>query len=360
MKFDTLCVHGGRKTYDNTGSIVTPIFQTATFARGSVGGGTGYDYSRLQNPTREQLELRIAALDGGCDALAFSSGMAAISVLMEMFETGGHLIISDDLYGGTLRFFNNVSEKKGLSFSELSETEDLEKLIRINTKAVFIETPTNPMMKTFDLKKISEITRRRGLMLIVDNTFLTPYFQRPIDLGADAVVYSGTKYLAGHNDTLAGFLVVNNAELSEKLRFLYKTTGSCLSPLDSWLVLRGLKTLHLRMERQNNSAQRIAEFLYRHPNVEKALYPGIGGMISFYVKDEALARASLEKLNLIYFAESLGGVETLITYPMTQTHADIPCADRERKGINGKLLRISVGIEDPDDIISDLNEALKG
>ncbi|MDR1560347.1 MAG: PLP-dependent aspartate aminotransferase family protein, partial [Clostridiales bacterium] len=212
----------------------------------------------------------------------------------------------------------------------------------------------------FDLKTISEIAKRRGIILIVDNTFATPYFQKPIGLGADVVVYSGTKYLAGHNDTLAGFLVVNSAELSEKLRFLYKTTGSCLSPFDSWLVLRGLKTLHLRMERQNLTAKRVAEFLSVHPNVERVLYPGVGGMISFYAVSEALARTSLERLGLIYFAESLGGVETLITYPMTQTHADIPAEERERKGINGKLLRISVGVEDAEDIISDLDQALKG
>jgi cystathionine beta-lyase/cystathionine gamma-synthase len=358
MEFNTLCVHGGAKSYDQTGSIVTPIFQTATFARDTVGGGTGYDYSRLQNPTREQLELRMAALDGGVDALAFSSGMAATALLLELFAPGDHIIISDDLYGGTHRLFGHVSRKNGLTFSELSELGELEGLIQPNTKAVFIETPTNPMMKCFDVEKIAAVAKRRGLMLIVDNTFLTPYFQKPLALGADVVVYSGTKYLAGHNDTLAGFLVVNTETLSQRLRFLFKTIGAGLAPFDSFLVLRGLKTLHLRLERQNESAKRIAAFLADHPAVEEVMYPGIGGMISFYVKSEALARKALEHRKLIYFAESLGGTETLITYPMTQTHADVPESDRLRLGINGRLLRLSVGVEDVSDIVADLDEAL--
>jgi cystathionine gamma-synthase len=256
----------------------------------------------------------------------------------------------------------NVSSKNGLKFTEISDTSELEIAIEKdiqNTKAIFIETPTNPLMKTFDIKKCAEIAKKYGLILIVDNTFLTPYFQKPLDLGADIVVYSGTKYLAGHNDTLAGFLVVNSENLSEKLRFLQKTIGACLSPFDSWLVLRGLKTLHLRLEKQKNSAEKIAEFLKNNKNVEKVLYPKIGGMISFYVKSETLARSILERVNLIYFAESLGGTESLITYPFTQTHADIPLEERHKKGINERLLRLSVGVEDTEDITEDLENALK-
>jgi cystathionine beta-lyase/cystathionine gamma-synthase len=361
MKFDTKCVRGNEKTFDNTGSIVTPIFQTATFARESVGGGTGYDYSRLQNPTREQLELRIAALDGGVDAMAFSTGLAAIAVLMELFSSGDHIIISDDLYGGSHRLFSNISVKNGLTFSELSHEDDLESLINENhgnTKAVYIETPTNPMMKVFDIEKIAKITKEKGLLLIVDNTFLTPYYQRPLEIGADIVVYSGTKYLAGHNDTLAGFLVVKDKEISEELRFLCKTIGAGLAPFDSFLVLRGLKTLHIRLDRQTQSAKKVAAFLENHAKVKEVMFPGIGGMISFYVDSERTALSSLERLKLIYFAESLGGTETLITYPTTQTHADIPEDEREKKGINSRLLRLSVGIEDVDDIIADLEGAL--
>ncbi|MDR3310195.1 MAG: PLP-dependent aspartate aminotransferase family protein [Oscillospiraceae bacterium] len=358
MKFDSLCVHGAKKDADGLGSVAVPIYQTATFSRSAVGQGSGYDYSRLQNPTREQLELRIAALDGGSDAMAFSSGMAAAQLLLELFSPGDHIVISDDLYGGTHRLFGAVSKKNGLEFSEIGAAEELTAALRPNTKAVIVETPTNPMMKIFDIAAIASVTKPRGILLVVDNTFLTPYFQRPLELGADVVLYSGTKYLAGHNDTLAGFLVTGTQELSDKLRYLFKTVGSCLAPFDSFLVLRGLKTLHLRLARQDESAKKAAAFLGTHPSVAKVLYPGVGGMISFYVKNEETARRTLERLKLILFAESLGGTESLITYPMTQTHADVAPEARAKLGINAELLRLSVGVEDADDIIADLDAAL--
>jgi cystathionine gamma-synthase len=355
---DTLCIHGGERVADSTNSVSTPIYQTATFFRGGVGEGSGYDYSRQQNPTRQQLESRIAALDGAADALALSSGMAAASLLMELFQPGDHIISSDDLYGGTHRLFGSVSKKNGLTFSELRDETELTKLIRPETRAVFVETPTNPTMKIFDVAEIAKICSVNSILLIVDNTFLTPYLQRPLELGADIVLYSGTKYLAGHNDTLAGFLSVKSPEVAQRLRYLLKTVGSALAPFDSWLVLRGLKTLHLRLERQCGSAKIIAGLLSDLPAVERVLYPGIGGMISFYVRTAELAQSCLSKLRLIYFAESLGGAETLITYPVTQTHSDLPPDIREKLGINDRLLRLSVGVENVTDIIADLQQAL--
>ncbi len=360
------------------GAVSFPIYQTATYAHPAVGQSTGFDYSRLQNPTREQLEKVIPQLEGGIDAFALSSGMAAISLLLELFSPGDHIIADSDLYGGSIRLFDNVSSKNGLQFtreniSALSES-DLEKLITPKTKAIYIETPTNPMMNVTDIVQTAKIAKMHGLLLIVDNTFMSPYFQNPLSLGADIVIHSGTKYLAGHNDTLAGFIVTNRADIQEKLRFLIKTTGAGLSPFDSWLTLRGIKTLSIRMEKAQENAIKIVEWLKKQKEVTKVLYPGLtdhpgyeiqkkqargfGAMITFNVTSEEKAKSILNKVQLIQFAESLGGVETLITYPVTQTHADVPEEIRLKNGITNSTLRLSVGIENADDLIEDLKEAL--
>lgn len=377
MEFNTICVHGSTRSYDNTGSISVPIFQTATFAHPGVGQSTGYDYSRVQNPTREYLEETIAKLEQGNGALAFSSGMAAISAVMELFSPGDHFITSDDLYGGSHRLFHHINAKNGLSFTAVntSHTEQIKAAIRPETKAIFVETPSNPMMQVTDLKKTAEFAHEHGLLLIVDNTFLTPYLQRPLTLGADIVVHSGTKYLGGHNDVLAGFAIAKDEKNIERLRFVYKNTGACLSPFDSWLLIRGLKTLPLRMDRQEQNALKIAEWLTKQDKIKQVYYTGLpehpdyalskqqasgfGSMISFEVDSAETAERMLNRVNLIHFAESLGGVETLITYPMLQTHAEIPAEEREAKGITDKLLRLSVGIEDANDLIADLTYALK-
>lgn len=376
MDFTTRCIHGAIDKTQNTGAVTVPIYQTATFAHPGIGQSTGYDYSRLQNPTREHLEKIVANLEEGTEALAFSTGMAAITTLMELFSMGDHIIASEDLYGGTLRLFENINKKNGLRFDYL-DTSDLPKLrslIRKETKAIYIETPTNPMMQVTDIREVAAIAREHNLLVIVDNTFLTPYFQRPLTLGADIVIHSGTKYLSGHNDTLAGFLVTNKADLLEKLRFIYKTTGACLAPFDCWLLIRGIKTLAVRMERQEENAKKIAAFLSSqekvrkvyfiglpdHPGIEisKKQASGFGSMISFEVDTEDTAKQVLERVSLILFAESLGGTETLITYPMIQTHADVPINERLQRGINERLLRMSVGLEDADDLIEDLKQAL--
>lgn len=376
LEIKTLCVHGNDKKHDATGSVSMPIYQSATFAHPGVGQSTGYDYSRVQNPTREQLEKTVAKLENGYDALAFSSGMAAIAALMELFSPGDHIIASDDLYGGSYRYFNSISIKNGIlvDFVNTSDIRCIKAYLKPGTKAIFVETPTNPMMQVTDLEKVSDLAQENNLLLIVDNTFLTPYFQRPIELGADIVVHSGTKYLGGHNDTLAGFLVAANEALSERLRYIYKTVGSCLSPFDSWLIIRGIKTLAVRMEKQQENAQILAEWLCSHKKVIAVHYVGLlshpdydislkqsngsGAMISFEVKDDETAKALLEGVSLIQYAESLGGVETLITYPLLQTHADVPLDQRESKGINGRLLRLSVGLESVNDLIEDLDLAL--
>ena len=361
------------------GSISFPIYQTATYAHPAVGQSTGFDYSRLQNPTREQLEKVLAQLEGGSDAFALSSGMAAITLLFEIFSPGDHIIADSDLYGGSIRLFDHVSSKNGLQFtreniSALSES-DLEALITPKTKAIYIETPTNPMMNVTDIAQTAKIAKKHGLLLIVDNTFMSPYFQNPLSLGADIVIHSGTKYLAGHNDTLAGFIVTNRADIQEKLRFLIKTTGAGLSPFDSWLTLRGIKTLSIRMEKAQENAKKIVEWLKKQKEVTKVLYPGLtdhpgyetqkkqargfGAMITFNVTSEEKAKSILNRVKLVQFAESLGGVETLITYPVTQTHADVPEEIRLKNGITNSTLRLSVGIENADDLIADLSQALE-
>ena len=377
MKIKTKCVHGNIIENNPTGAISVPIYQAATFVHPGVGQSTGYDYSRLQNPTREHVEKIVANLENGIDALAFSSGMAAIMAVMELFEPQDHIICSDDLYGGSQRLFDNISKKNqlALDYIDSSNSSAVKNLINNKTKAIYIETPTNPLMKVSDIKAIAEIAQENKLLLIVDNTFLTPYFQKPLDLGADIVVHSGTKYLAGHNDTLAGFLVVKENIVAEKLRFIYKTIGACLAPFDSWLVIRGLKTLALRLAAQENNAVKIANYLKTVDSVKKVYYIGLpehpsyditlqqssgfGAMISFAVNKPAVAIRLLEKIKVVQYAESLGGVESLLTYPMLQTHADVPPEIRQAKGIDEHLLRLSVGIEDVEDLIADLEQAFE-
>lgn len=377
MEFNTLCVHGTSRQYDTTGAVSIPIFQTATFSHPGVGQSTGYDYSRVQNPTREFLEETIFRMEQGSGALAFSSGMAAVSAVMELFSPGDHIVCSDDLYGGSYRLFHQINAKNGLSFTPVNTSflEQTEAAIRPETKAIFVETPTNPMMQVTDLRKTAELAHAHGLLLIVDNTFLTPYLQKPLVLGADIVVHSGTKYLGGHNDVLAGFAVAKDPDICERIRFIYKNTGACLSPFDSWLVIRGIKTLPLRMDRQEQNAKKIAEWLTRQKKIKQVFYPGLpdhphyelsrqqacgfGSMISFEVDSSETAIQMLNQVSLIRFAESLGGVETLITYPMLQTHAEVPAPEREAKGITDRLLRLSIGVEDAGDLTADLENALR-
>ena len=368
---ETKCQQLDRNLMDKWGAISYPIYQTATFAHDGFGQSTGYDYTRMQNPTRQQLESIVAYLENGKDALAFSSGMAAIATVMELFKPGDHFIIDEDLYGGSIRLFNEISKKNGLTYTAISlSTEDITPYITENTKAVYLETPTNPMMNVTDIRKLSKITKEHGLLLIVDNTFLSPYFQNPLNLGADIVVHSGTKFLGGHHDTIGGFVVVKDEELDERLRFIYKTTGAGLSPFDSWLILRGIRTLAVRLDRAQQNALELAQFLKEQDHVTKVIYPGLpehpgyeimkkqargfGAMLTFEVDSAEFAKKILNNVQLIYFAESLGGTETLITYPITQTHADVPKELLEKNGINDRVLRLSVGIEGIRDLKAEL------
>ncbi len=371
-----MAVHGNRYFEEHTGAISFPIYQSATFSHPGLGKSTGYDYSRLQNPTREELEKTIANLEQARYGFAFSSGMAAISAILSMYSPGDHLIVSDDIYGGTYRIFEEVYRKYGIEFSyaDTSYISLVEELIRPNTKAIFIETPTNPTMKISDIKGISQLAQSKNIHTIVDNTFLTPYYQKPLTLGADIVIHSGTKYLGGHNDTLAGFVVTNSDVVCERLQFIQKSEGAVLSPFDSWLLLRGIKTLAVRLDRQQQNAFKLAQWLKQCEVVKKVYYPGLpeheghslikqqasgyGAMIAFEVDSADRVASLLENIKIILFAESLGGVESLITYPMIQTHASIPEEIRERVGINDRLLRLSVGIENAEDLINDLENAL--
>ena len=378
MKIETILAHAGLCTDQITGAVSTPIYQTATFRHPAVGVSTGYDYSRTINPTRQALEKAIAELEKGDRGFAFASGMAAISAVLMLFSSGDHLIVSDDLYGGTYRIFEKNFKQFGLSvtYADISNAGHVkEAIIPGRSKALFIETPSNPLMKITDLGEIMALTRTNGLLTIVDNTFMTPYLQRPLEFGVDIVVHSGTKYLGGHNDVLAGTVVTRSPELSDKIGFIQNSTGGILGPLDSWLVLRGLKTLALRLERQQENAQKIASWLAQNSHVKEVYYPGLpahpghlthkkqsagfGAMLSFRVRDAARAEELINHCRLITFAESLGGVETLITYPVRQTHGDIPAEIRERIGVTDDLLRLSVGIEHVEDLIEDLEQAIE-
>jgi cystathionine gamma-synthase/cystathionine beta-lyase len=369
-------VQVGTGVDEGTGAVNFPIYPSTTYRHPGVGQSTGYDYTRSGNPTRAVLEEALADLEGGARGLAFSSGMAALTTLFLHFSAGDHLLVSEDLYGGTYRVLDQVFGKFGLQVSYVDTTTvaTVAAALRPQTRALLVETPGNPLLGIADLSALGSLCRDRKLLFVVDNTFMTPVLQRPFDYGADIVVHSATKFLGGHNDLCAGVLVARTPELGERLYFLQNSTGAVLSPQDCWLLMRSLKTLHIRLERHCRSAAVVAEWLARHPRVTKVFYPGLlehpghslagtqmhdyGGMLSFRVADAVLARQVLERLQLISFAESLGGVETLMTLPAVQTHADIPEADRQRLGIDEALLRLSVGLEDPQDIIADLEQAL--
>lgn len=378
--FETRCIHGGtHKFQEGSRSISFPIYQTASFSHIQPGhNGSGFDYTRESNPTRSRLEETVASLEGAADAIAFSSGMAAVATSFELFRAGDRILCSEDLYGGVVRLLSTVGAKNGLQVDYVDTTsqQKLAAALRPNTRAIYVETPSNPMMQVTDLRACAALARANGLMLIVDNTFLSPYFQNPLALGADLVIHSGSKFLGGHNDTISGFLCAGTQELADRLRLLAKTVGNTLAPFDSWLVLRGLKTLAVRMERQQQTALTLARWLRSQPQVKQVYYVGLpehpgyavnagqargsGSMISFSVDSEATALRVLEHVRLITFAESLGGTETLLTYPMVQTHPDVPKEMREHLGITETLLRLSVGLENENDLIADLRQALEG
>jgi cystathionine gamma-synthase len=372
---DTILVHGAQSFDPITGAVSVPIYQSATFRHPALGASTGFDYSRADNPTRAELEKTVALLERGKYGLAFASGMGAISALIKLFRPGDHIIVSEDLYGGTFRLFNEFYARYGFLFSWV-DTSDFSRVtaaLRPETKAVFIETPSNPMMKVTDIRLCAELIHGRGGYLLVDNTFLSPYFQNPLELGADFVIHSGTKYLAGHNDTIAGLIVHSCDEQAEPLRNVQMSEGATLSPFDAWLVMRGLKTLGVRMARQSVGARSVAHYLKGEPRVEKVFYTGFedhpqyalsqaqarghSGMVSFYLKDKADVRLILKSVKTILFAESLGGVESLITYPWEQTHNAIPEEMRAAAGVNDRLMRLSIGLEDVGDLIADLEGA---
>ena len=379
--FETRCVHGDTSSAlrDEHRAISFPIYQTASFSHIKTGhNDSGFDYTRESNPTRAKLEEVVSSLEGAVGTTAFTSGMAAVSACLELFSPGDHIVCSEDLYGGVIRL-NYLINAKNRLFADYVDTTDLQAVknaINPETKAIYIETPSNPMMNITDLRGCAEIAHEKGLLLIVDNTFLSPYFQNPLELGADIVIHSGSKFLSGHNDTISGFICTKHKELAEKLRLISKTTGGTLAPFDSWLVMRGIKTLAVRMERQQENAVKVAEWLLGREKVTKVFYPGLkdhhgyeinaaqsrgfGSMISFRVDSEDTALKILKNVRLVIFAESLGGTESLITYPAVQTHPDVPKEMRDRLGITETLLRLSVGLENADDIISDLQQAMEG
>ena len=377
--FSTKAIHSGQEPDSATGAIVTPIYATSTFIQESPGVNKGYEYSRSKNPTRFALEECIADLENGKKGFAFSSGLAASSTVLDLLPRDSHIISINDVYGGTYRLFDKVKKiTNGLTadFVELEEPEILEQYIKDNTKMIWIETPTNPLLKIVDLKKIADIGKKYNLITVCDNTFASPYIQKPLDLGFDIVIHSATKYLNGHSDVIAGVVVVkDNQELIEKIGFMQNAIGAILSPFDSFLILRGLKTLSIRMKAHSENAQKIANYLEEHPKVEKVIYPGLkshpnyelakkqmtlpGGMLTFFIKGGVEeSRIFLESTVLFRLAESLGGVESLIEHPGIMTHASIPKEQREAIGITDNLIRISVGIEDVEDLIEDLGNAL--
>lgn len=373
---DSIAVRGYEGIDARTGSISYPLYQSATFAHPAWGQSTGYCYSRCGNPTRLELENTIALLEGGKKAMAFSSGMAAIATLLKLLRAGDHVLVSDDLYGGTYRLFSNIYTQYGLEFDyvDLTDPDVLAASFKPNTRLVFLETPTNPTMKVADVAAVGEAAHAHGAVFAVDNTFLTMYFQKPFELGADVVIYSGTKYLCGHNDVLSGFLILRDNTLLEPLFNATMSEGNQLDPFDSWLMLRSLKTLGVRLRQQERNAKHIAEALKANPHVTDVFYvgdpdhpnyelskrqtTGFGAMISFKTDTHERALAVLERTKLILFAESLGGTESLVTYPLVQTHGSIPKSLLDKLGIDDRLLRLSVGIEDIDDLLADLEQAL--
>ena len=376
MRIESRLAQIGSRADAKTGAVSFPIYPATAFRHPALGQSTGFDYSRTKSPTRSVLEEAFAELENGDAAFACSSGMAALQTVFALFSQGDHLLVSLDLYGGTYRLLERVMKRFGVTatYVDTNDPDALEQAALPNTKAVLIETPTNPLMMVTDLRKTSAWAKKKNLLVLVDNTLLTPYFQRPLELGADIVIHSATKYLGGHNDVLAGIIVAKGKVLSDELAFLHNSIGAVLGPHDSWLLMRGMKTLALRMERHQDNAMRIARWLKEHPLVTDVFYPGLPdhpghdvqnrqasgntGIFSFKVRDARLVAPVLHHLRLIAFAESLGGVESLMTYPAVQTHADIPEEIRRRVGVDDRLLRISVGIEHPDDLIEDLSQAL--
>lgn len=360
LKKETFLAQLGNHSDTKTGAVSTPLHLSTIYEHPGLGRSTGYDYTRTANPTRDILQQGLAELENGTDGFVTSSGMSAIQLVLGVFSAGGHIITSRDLYGGSFRYFDDLEKKGILSFTYVNEQEEIEAAIQKNTVAIFIETPTNPLMKETDIAFVSRLAKRRQLLLIVDNTFYTPILQQPLDQGADVVIHSATKYLGGHNDLLAGVVVVKEKELAEKLTFQLNTTGTVLPPFDCWLLIRGLKTLGLRIKQHQSNAKNIAAFLKDIPQVEKIYYPGKGGMLSFTLYCPEQVEPFLKALKIFTFAESLGGVESLITYPVTQTHADIPEEVRESYGLTNTLLRASIGIEHIEDLIGDLRQAFEG
>jgi cystathionine beta-lyase/cystathionine gamma-synthase len=377
MGFATTAIHGGQEADPSTGSVTVPIYQTSTYQQDGLGKNKGYEYARTQNPTRAAMERNIAALEGARFGYAFASGMAAIDATLRLVKAGEHVIVSDNTYGGTFRLFSRILANYNIEFDyvDTSEITNVEAAIKENTRMIFVETPTNPVMILTDLQAVSDLAHAAGARVVCDNTFMSPYLQRPLEFGVDIVVHSTTKYLNGHSDGVGGIVVMNDEEDANWLGFVQNGAGAILSPFDSWLVLRGTKTLALRMEQHDRSGRAIAAFLEEHPKVQKIYYPGslshaqhelakrqqkgFGGMVAFDVGSLEAARTVLESVKLCTLAESLGGVETLISHPATMTHASVLPETRGRLGITDGLVRISVGIEDTDDIMADLDQALK-
>jgi len=380
MKFNTKTIHGGQQHDPSTGAVMPPIYQTSTYAQSSPGTHKGYEYSRAANPTRTALENNFAAIENGTHGFAFSSGLSAIDCVLKMLNPGDEVIAGDDLYGGTYRMFTRMFEKYGLKFHfvNMEDPKNIEAYTNENTKLIWLETPTNPLMKIADIAVISTIIKAKNstILIAVDNTFATPYLQLPLDLGADIVMHSATKYLGGHSDVIMGALMVKDEKLAEEIHFIQFAGGAVAGPQDSFLVLRGIKTLHIRMQRHCENGMAIAKFLANHPKVKEVFYPGLesdknfnvakkqmkdfGGMVSFKLEDESRAAAFkvLESFKVFTLAESLGGVESLVNHPVTMTHASIPEKEREKLGITDSLIRLSVGIEDIDDLIADLQDVL--
>jgi cystathionine beta-lyase/cystathionine gamma-synthase len=375
-RFNTICIHAGQEPDPSTGAIITPIYQTSTYVQEGLGQHKGYEYGRTQNPTRMAVERNIAAIEAGAAGFAFASGMAAIDALLTRLESGDHLVVSDNTYGGTFRLFERVRRKFGLDFTyvDTSDLDAIDQAITAKTKYLFIETPTNPMLRITDLAAAAERAHKRNVRVIVDNTFASPYVQQPLALGCDIVVHSTTKFLNGHSDSVGGVVVLKHQDDIDWMKFVQNAAGAILGPMDSWLILRGTKTLPIRMERTNDNAMAIAEHLVKHPKVQSVIYPGLtdhphhalakkqmrgfGGLISFDVGSIETARAVLPRFKLMALAESLGGVETLISHPAIMTHASVPAERRAAIGITDGLIRISVGIEDIADLKDDLDQAL--
>ena len=364
LSFNSKVIHSGQSPDPVTGSVMQPIYATSTYAQSAPGEHQGYEYSRSENPTRMAFERNLAALENGTMGLAFASGLAAIDAVLQNLPAESHVVAMDDLYGGTFRLFNRIKTKHAsMSFDhiDMSDLKNIEQAINENTRLIWIETPSNPLLKTVDLTAIAELARSRGILTVCDNTFATPYNQRPIDMGIDVVMHSTTKYINGHSDIIGGALVIgDNRELADELKFLQFAIGAIASPFDSFLALRGIKTLAVRMQRHNENAQAVADYLEQHDQVEQVFYPGFSGMVSCYIKGGfEKTSAFMQRLELFTLAESLGGVESLVNHPAIMTHASLPESQRHKLGIFDNLVRFSVGIEDADDLVADLKQALE-